>query len=138
MITFNSNGSEWKKNCRLFMLSRLHNSVVFIFMKEYLWVRNLMSVFSSMKSLNTSSLWNHFLLERNSMNVTNVVKPLCYGTHWIPTQFKHKDNSNDKDFWSQLDTHYQDHKNIFRSLAIDLFFCIFLVSWVSNKFPECV
>ena len=63
------------------MWSRLHNYVVFIFMKEYVLERNLMNEFSIMKPLLTSIVFiimKLFILERNSMNVSNVVKPLCY------------------------------------------------------------
>ena len=66
------------------MVKTLHNSVVFIFMKEYVLERNIMSVFSIMKLLHTSLVFiimKLFILERNSMNVSNVVKALCYGNH---------------------------------------------------------
>ena len=66
------------------MVKTLHNSVVFIFMKEYVLERNVMNVFSIMKPLYTSIVFiimKLFILERNSMNVSNVVKPLCYEIH---------------------------------------------------------
>ena len=84
----------------------LNNSVVFIFMKEYVLERNVMNVFSIMKPLHTSIVFiimKLFILERNFMNVSNVVNPLCYEIHGVPTQFKHKDNANDKNIlWSNL------------------------------------
>ena len=60
------------------MLSGLHSSVVIIFMKEYVLERNLMNVFNIIKPLHTSIFFNvveQFILERNFMNVSNVVKP---------------------------------------------------------------
>ena len=72
------------------------------------------------------------------MNVSNVVKPVCYGIHWVPTQFKYQDNSNDNNFFViNLLLINQDHKSIHRTLAID-FVRIFLVTHVSNNFPESV
>ena len=62
------------------MLLRLHNSILFIFMKEYVLERNLRNMFSIMKPLYTYIVFiimKPFILVRNSMNVSNVVKPLC-------------------------------------------------------------
>ena len=119
------------------VVKSLDNSLVFMFMKEYVLEKILMNGLSKMKPLQTFKIFiimKLFILDRNSVNVSNVVKPVCYGIHWVPTQFKHQDNPNDKSLLVvNLLLINQDHKNILRSLAID--FCLyFLVSHVSNNF----
>ena len=56
--------------------------VIFKGMKEFILERNLMNVFNMVTPLHISIVFivmKVFLLERNSMNVSSVVKPLCYG-----------------------------------------------------------
>ena len=73
-----------KEKLYIHLMLRLQNSVVFIFMKEYVLERNFMNLFSIMRLLHTSIFFiimKPFMLERNSVNVSNVVKPLCCVIH---------------------------------------------------------
>ena len=126
------------------MSSRLHNSLVFIFMEEYLLEKILMNGYSLMKPLNSSVVFiivKPFILERNSMNATiNVVKPLCYGIHWVPTQLKHQDNPNDIFFCRKPATYWSGPKKYTQNLKYWFFcFCLYFpASHVSNNFRESV
>lgn len=51
-----------------------------------------------MKPLYSSVVFFIVELEINSVNVSNVVNPLCYEVQWDPTQFKHKEMENIRNF----------------------------------------